>query len=107
MRAELESLLYEHYPQIFIYRKLPSMPSCMARGIECGDGWFGLIDALCAEIQWQMDNEDMRPVYATQVKEKHGSLRFRFRGGNATTRALTSLASRISERIREDSDGNA
>lgn len=107
MRAELESLLYQRYPQIFMYRHLPPEVHGLKWGIACGDGWFVLIDALCAEIQWQMDNEDMRPVYATQVKEKFGSLRFYFRGGNATTRALASLASRISEHIREDCDGNA
>jgi hypothetical protein len=63
MNQENEQKLVEKYPQIFKDY----------RGLECGDGWFDLIDQLCADIMATNPPENLR---ADQVKEKFGGLRF-------------------------------
>lgn len=45
----------------------------IAYGFECNDGWYDLIDELCAKIT-ELDKEKV--VKAVQVKEKFGGLRF-------------------------------
>ena len=54
-----------------LLNKYPKLFGEMAFGIECGDGWFDLIDKLCEDIT-KADPE----VIALQVKEKFGTLRF-------------------------------
>ena len=51
--------------------KYPKLLGNLTFGIECGDGWFDLIDRLCEDIL----KVDPTTV-ATQVKEKYGTLRF-------------------------------
>lgn len=73
MKRELTEKLRNKYPSIFKdlygdYRK-----TCMAWGIECGDGWYDIIDKCCAKIL-ELDPE--RLVHAVQIKEKFGTLRF-------------------------------
>jgi len=83
MKTELEQKLVQKYPKIFInYGKSPQ-ESCMAFGFEHRDGWYLLIDMLCASIQFYLDQTPNIPqVHADQVKEKFGSLRFYFSGGD-------------------------
>jgi hypothetical protein len=69
----------------------------MCWGFTCGDGWFEIIDRLCAKIATQVISGRMPPVVASQVKEKMGSLRFHFRGGNDETRHLVESARQQSE----------
>lgn len=99
MRSELDKKLVEKYPKIFKDRHGSPMETLMCFGFEHGDGWYNIIDALCANIQhtidwshtnnkwdlkWNEENPDnQRPVreiipqvVAIQVKEKFGSLRF-------------------------------
>ena len=47
-------------------------------GIECGDGWYNILDGLFDRIQrWYEVNapEDLADFLIVQVKEKYGSLR--------------------------------
>ncbi len=81
MRIELQNQLAQKFPEIF--RDFHGDPSqtCMAFGVECGDGWFNLIDRLCTDIQSEVDlgrkNHDLEFVCsAEQIKEKYGTLRF-------------------------------
>jgi hypothetical protein len=86
VKEELENKLIEKYPAIF--KEIGSDPrhSCMAWGIECGDGWYDIIDALCGSIDnavgianrsWQDTQPAFRlEVHAAQIKQKYGSLRF-------------------------------
>lgn len=57
MSPELEAKLYKKYPKIFAQRHLPATQTCMVWGIETQDGWYPIIDRLCALIQkhveWQ------------------------------------------------------
>ena len=101
MKNELDRLLCERYPELFAERSLPVEESAMGRGIECEDGWFDLIDSLCYTIQWWISNCEMPPVRIVQVKEKCGTLRFHFRGGNDVTRGMKAMAETMSASLCE------
>jgi len=70
MKQELQDKLFAKYPKIFRQRELSPQKSSMCFGIECGDGWFGIIDFLCKRLKENGECE------AVQVKEKYGGLRF-------------------------------
>lgn len=71
----MQSLL-KKYPKIFKDSSKSMMETCMCWGIECGPGWYDLIDQLCNGLQWNTDKNDYPQVVADQVKEKYGTLRF-------------------------------
>lgn len=88
MRNELEQKLKERYPLVFRdlrNKDISARQSCMVFGIECGDGWFEVIDDLCSKIEpliaKMVDSGDEQSVLyghpcASQVKEKFAGLRF-------------------------------
>lgn len=106
MSPELEQKLFKKYPSIFRDTNKSPQESCMAFGLEIGDGWYYLIDILCEALTYtfttsiEVDEEDgirlgIKPstwkgdekpryflevrqpqVIADQVKEKFGTLRF-------------------------------
>jgi hypothetical protein len=47
---DLDKQLCKKYPEIFQKRQASIHSSCMAFGFECGDGWYCLIDSLCAAL---------------------------------------------------------
>ena len=83
MTPELEERLFNRWPEIFGGRTLPITQSLMAFGCECGDGWFSLIDALCETLTEHAIALDRQPPQATQIKEKYGTLRAYFSGGDS------------------------
>lgn len=97
MRQELDDLLCNRYPDLFCERHASSFESGMHYGFTCGDGWFELIDSLCAAISANVKEGTSPPVVAAQVKEKLGRLRFHFRGGNDEVLRLVRLAENLSE----------
>ena len=76
MSPELDKNLCDKYSKIFINRHGDMMNTCMCWGLECDDGWYNLIDALCSNLQWDTDKNDHPQIVASQVKEKYGTLRF-------------------------------
>jgi hypothetical protein len=83
MSPELEHELVSKYPDIFKDYKGDPKDTCLAFGIECGDGWFDIIERLCYLIQSEVDyinrmhKDKMKyRCWAFQVKEKYGSLHF-------------------------------
>jgi len=105
MNVELEDKLLRKYPKIFVGVGKSPQESCMAFGLEVGDGWSDLIDVLCEALTYtystavRVDEEDGKrlgiepyidkageasyffevtapQVIADQVKEKFGTLRF-------------------------------
>ena len=56
MRKELDEALVAKYPLIFRDRHADPSKTCMYWGIAVGDGWYNIIDALCANIQNRIDN---------------------------------------------------
>jgi hypothetical protein len=75
MDTKLEKTLVKKYPVIFQDYRGDMRQTCMAWGMECGDGWFELIDNMCANITKVIGNKSYK-VIANQVKEKFGGLRF-------------------------------
>ena len=69
MKEELQEKLFRKYPKLYGRKDLPMQETCMCWGIECGEGWFDILDRL----SHQLSKYD---VYAEQVKEKFGGLRF-------------------------------
>lgn len=105
MNPELEKQLYDKYPKIFRDAGKSPQESCMAFGLEVGDGWYSIIDTLCEALTYtyttsvKIDEGDAKllgiegykwndglvtyhfnvkppQVIAEQIKEKFGSLRF-------------------------------
>lgn len=101
MHPELDQELCKRFPGLFADRHLPTEVSAMGWGFECGDGWFRLIACLCEALDRAAAQAEMPPIVVTQVKEKLGSLRFRYRGGNELTYGMVRMAERLSEEIDE------
>ena len=47
MRKELDEALCARYPLIFKDRNADMRTTAMCWGLECGDGWYNIIDVLC------------------------------------------------------------
>lgn len=71
--------LMEKYPELFKNRYLPVTQSCMPWGLECGQGWETLLEALFFQISCCREQRTF-DVVVDQVKEKFGSLRFYWHG---------------------------
>lgn len=94
MSPDLDKTLCAKYPLIFKNRHASPMESCFAFGFECGDGWYGVIDAMCEALTYtytiglELEGEDVKKfgkdfitvtppqVICDQCKEKFGTLRF-------------------------------
>ena len=74
MQRELEQQLKNSFPQLFVEMYGDPMVTCMARGCECEDGWFGLIQQLSEGIAEELRQHPDPAFRFEQVKEKFGSL---------------------------------
>jgi hypothetical protein len=97
MKQELDKLLCEKYPKMMVNRNLPMTETCMCWGFECGDGWFNILDQLMGNIQhhidWKNRNGEVVPqVTLDQVKEKFGTLRFYYSGGDDIIDGMVRMA---------------
>lgn len=102
MNRELDELLCQRYPRIFRDRHAPMTDTGMCWGLACNDGWYALIDTLCAEIQQHVDATGIPDVVASQVKEKFGCLSFYVRSGDIYVSAMTWFADYLSGFICEE-----
>jgi hypothetical protein len=148
MRKELDEKLCSKYPKIFRDRRGNMRTTAMCWGFEHGDGWFNIINKMCANIQHHINNtrkqraealiynraltraakgdlttynllrkwkqeqidsalKDPEPqlkkvpeacpqVIATQVKEKYGTLRFYYVGGDNIVDAFVNMGESMS-----------
>jgi hypothetical protein len=95
MKPELDDKLVAKNPKIF----------ATVEHTECGDGWYTIIDRLCANIQshtdWWNTNRKERPiveqVMVEQCKEKFGTLRFYHEGGDDQIAGMVRMAEAMSE----------
>lgn len=106
MKEELDKLLCEKYPKMFVNRNKSMQETAMCWGFECGSGWFNLIDTLCGSIQNYIDNNsrpgrEISQVTVDQVKEKYGTLRFYTTGGDKLTDGMIWFAENMSARTCE------
>lgn len=158
MREELDQTLCEKYPRIFANRHRGMQETCMCWGFSHGDGWYNIINMLCASIDhhirwkresrardllryraakkgrdalinWMSSNREMPPsnwiiercdeileqgienlvitpkvswVVADQVKEKFGTLRFYYHGGDDYVHGMVRMAEAMSAVTCED-----
>ena len=75
MKKELEEQLVEKYPIMFQDYGGDMRVTCMSWGLECGDGWYDIINTLCQDVEMIIGKKDIK-VIADQVKQKFGGLRF-------------------------------
>jgi len=82
MNSDLQNKLYKSYPLIFAEVNDPSACSSIKNfGVECGNGWFNMLDELCSKVEpiireWAIQNPDKDHPRAYQIKSKFGGLRF-------------------------------
>jgi hypothetical protein len=155
MKKELDEKLCAKYPKIFADRHKPMTETCMCWGFDHGDGWYNIIDRLCANIQhridqviernernrkyidmvaaakagnfdlfdenfswckdkpeviekyrkevledpipeWRKEDPEIPQVVADQVKEKYGTLRFYYHGGDDVIDGMVRMAEAMS-----------
>lgn len=61
MNEQHTKKLINKYPKIFAGVNKPPTESLMCFGFECGDGWYAILDALCHNIQYHIDNPPWVP----------------------------------------------
>jgi hypothetical protein len=101
MKQENDEYLCKVYPKMMVDRHSDMRETAMCWGFECGDGWFPILNQLMGNIQshidWKnKDGEVVPQVVLEQVKEKFGTLRFYYRGGDDYIRGLVSMAESMS-----------
>jgi len=108
MKQELDDLLCKKYPKMMVNRTLHMTETCMCWGFECGDGWFNILDQLMGSIQHHIDwnNKNFEKGYTQykqvtqvtldQVKEKFGTLRFYYTGGDDEISGMVRMAESMS-----------
>ena len=98
---EFEKHMKERFPKMF------SQPY---GGFAVGEGWWPILQALCANIQhylnWINKNHEKHPVVeqvvVEQIKEKFGGLRFYYTGGDDKIRGMVSMAESWAEHTCEE-----
>lgn len=101
MKQEFDEMLCARYPKLMANRHKTMQETCMYWGFECGDGWFNILNQLMGNIQhhidWKNKKEEVVPqVVLDQVKEKFGTLRFYYTGGDDYIRGMVSMAEAMS-----------
>lgn len=95
MDIEHQNFLFEQFD--FLRPKETDNTPLKERGIECGDGWLGIIMRLCKRL----DSLKIKRFQVTQVKEKLGTLCFYFE--NAPKSKLQKVIELINEAELESS----
>ena len=101
MKQELDKLLCEKYPKMMVNRNKNMQETCMCWGFECGDGWYNILNQLMGNIQHHIDwknrkEEVVAQVTLDQVKEKFGTLRFYYSGGDDAIDGMVRMAESMS-----------
>ena len=100
MKTELQEQLFESYPKIFARRHMSKQHTAMCYGIQCPDGWYDIIDTLCAQIKEYADQNGLI-VEANQIKTKFGGLRFYVTYSDPYIKGLVGMAEMMSLKIKE------
>jgi hypothetical protein len=90
--------------------KYPKMFAEPYGGFAIGEGWWPIIESLCANIQshtdWWNKNRETRPVIeqvvVEQIKEKFGGLRFYYTGGDDQISGMVRMAEAWADRSCEE-----
>ena len=86
---------------MMLNRDKPMTETAMCWGFDCGNGWFQILNQRMGNIQnhidWQNRNGEVVPqVTVDQVKEKFGTLRFYYTGGDDVIDGMVSMAESMS-----------
>lgn len=75
MRKELDEALCAKYPEIFRDRHGDPRQTAMVFGLDCGDGWYNIINALCAVIVNHLrNNRSQSETVAKFTKQREMAL---------------------------------
>lgn len=74
MKSELSQRLFDRFN--FFNPDGDIRHTLIPFGIECGDGWFGIIWDLCEAVEREVKTKNIEGFEVVQVKEKFGGLRF-------------------------------
>ena len=97
----------ETYPVMFSEKGMSPQDSSMHWGIQCGKGWHPLLERLIGAIDGHLKyNPDVAPVIVTEIKEKFGTLRFRYRGGDDKIKGMVWMVELLSGTICETCGSN-
>ena len=86
--------------------RFPKMYAGKYGGFAIGEGWWPLIEKLSHVIQSHIDhNKDCPQVVVEQVKEKFGTLRFYYQGGDEFIHGAVWLAESMTDILCEECGG--
>jgi hypothetical protein len=108
MNEKLDELLCQRYPKMMVNRNKTAQETCMCWGFSCGDGWYNILNQLMSNIQHHIDwkqeqkekynrGEGCTQVTLDQVKEKFGTLRFYYSGGDDVIDGMVRMAESMTE----------
>lgn len=95
MTEALELELVKKYPSFFRDYKGDMRVTCMAWGMEMGDGWYQIFADLNEDIAHYLTSlkpEYVPDFYWSQAKEKYGTACWYYNGGDNVIYALVSIA---------------
>jgi hypothetical protein len=67
MKRELDEALCAKYPLIFKDRNADMRTTAMCWGLECGDGWYNIIDVLCGLLTSEYRQAKSRYEYLIEA----------------------------------------
>ena len=84
--------------------KFPAMFAGQYGGFACGPGWWPMLETLCGVIQNHIDQSkgSCPQVVVEQIKEKFGTLRFYYQGGDELIHGAVWLAESMSGQMCEE-----
>lgn len=101
MSPELELLLYEEFPLLYRLRHLESPDMwCGWRGIDCGDGWYGLLRELSRAVSEHASGHFLDPM-VRHVGGRGGLLYVNVEGADERILDLCGRASEKSSHVCE------
>jgi hypothetical protein len=79
--------------------RFPKMFAEPYGGFCCSEGWWPILESLCASIQNHIDwkKGECPQVTVAQIKEKFGGLRFYYDGGDDRVRGMVIMAENWAE----------
>lgn len=87
-----------------MHERFPKMFEGKYGGFACGPGWWPMLETLCGVIQSHIDQSKGKcpQVVIEQIKEKFGSLRFYYQGGDEFVGGAVWLAESLSSGMCEE-----
>lgn len=94
MKRELDTQLCEKYPLIFKDRNADMRTTAMCWGLECGDGWYNIIDILCGKLCSEWLSAKSRYDF---IKDRVGEKMYGNASGDTITQGEIDLRKQIME----------